>query len=48
MERSQIALVIPARNEAATIGPVVENLRRFGHVIVVDDGLDRSYWRKCA
>lgn len=31
------AFIVPARNEAATIGSVVEALRGWGHVIVVDD-----------
>jgi glycosyltransferase involved in cell wall biosynthesis len=38
VDRSRIALVIPALNEAATIGAVVERLADFGRVIVVDDG----------
>lgn len=31
------AIVVPAHNEAATIGAVVAGLRGWGHVIVVDD-----------
>jgi glycosyltransferase involved in cell wall biosynthesis len=39
----RIAFVIPALNEEATIGGVVERLRKFGCVIVVDDGsIDRT------
>lgn len=38
MERSEIALVIPAFNEAASIGPVVEKASVYGQVIVVNDG----------
>lgn len=38
MDRSRIALVIPALNEAATIGSVVGTLSPFGLVIVVNDG----------
>lgn len=34
------AIVIPAYNEAATIGAVVEAVSAFGTVIVVDDGSD--------
>lgn len=37
MDRSQVALIIPARNEAATISNVVASIERYGHVIVVDD-----------
>jgi glycosyltransferase involved in cell wall biosynthesis len=33
-----LAIVIPAFNEAATIGAVVANAQRFGAVFVVDDG----------
>ena len=43
MDRLRIAFVIPALNEAATIGGVVERLRKLGCVIVVDDGsIDRT------
>lgn len=38
MERHRIAIVIPALNEAATIGAVVSNAVRYGTPIVVDDG----------
>lgn len=38
MERHRIAVVIPALNEAATIGAVVANVSRYGMAIVVDDG----------
>lgn len=38
MERHRIAIVIPAFNEAATIGAVVSNALRHGTPIVVDDG----------
>ena len=38
MDGSGVALVIPALNESASIGPVVQKARRFGTVIVVDDG----------
>lgn len=37
MERPELAIVVPAFNEAATIGQVVSNLRPHGTVIVVDD-----------
>ncbi|MES2319251.1 MAG: glycosyltransferase family 2 protein [Pseudomonadota bacterium] len=38
MDRSRIAIVIPALNEAASIVPVIERARQFGLPIVVDDG----------
>lgn len=38
MERCRIAIVIPALNEAATIGEVVLNVSQYGVPIVVDDG----------
>jgi glycosyltransferase involved in cell wall biosynthesis len=38
MDRSRIALIIPALNEAASIGPVVASSLAFGVPIVVDDG----------
>lgn len=38
MARPELAIVIPALNEAATIGKIVEALTAFGTVIVVDDG----------
>lgn len=38
MDRRRVGLVIPALNEARTIGPVVEHAARFGTPIVVDDG----------
>src|SRR5690348_5435065 len=35
----KIAVVIPAHNEARTIGPLVESVRALGHdCIVIDDG----------
>lgn len=37
MERSRIALVIPAYNEAATIHDVVKAAAKYGDTIVVDD-----------
>jgi glycosyltransferase involved in cell wall biosynthesis len=37
VDRSRLGIVIPAFNEAATIGRVVEGARQFGTVIVVDD-----------
>lgn len=37
MDRLRIAIVIPAYNEAATIGAVIHNVKEFGQVIVVDD-----------
>jgi glycosyltransferase involved in cell wall biosynthesis len=38
MDRSKIALVIPAFNEAASIAQVIKGALAYGHVIVVDDG----------
>lgn len=38
MDRSRIAIVIPALNEARTIAAVVERVGRYGRPIVVDDG----------
>ncbi|MRG71031.1 glycosyltransferase [Alphaproteobacteria bacterium HT1-32] len=38
MDRPELAIVIPALNEAATIGPVVKAATAFGQVFVVDDG----------
>lgn len=38
MDRSGLGIVIPALNEAASIGPVVAQAARFGLPIVVDDG----------
>ncbi|MBU2538878.1 MAG: glycosyltransferase family 2 protein [Proteobacteria bacterium] len=38
MERHRIGIVIPALNEAATIGWVVSNVLPYGVPIVVDDG----------
>ena len=38
MDRSRIAIVIPALNESATIAVVVEAAGRYGVPIVVDDG----------
>ncbi|MCF7981570.1 MAG: glycosyltransferase family 2 protein [Pseudomonadales bacterium] len=40
MDRSRIAIVIPALNESATIALVVEAAGRYGVPIVVDDGSD--------
>ncbi|MCG6859403.1 MAG: glycosyltransferase family 2 protein [Salaquimonas sp.] len=36
--RDDLAIIIPALNEAATIGGIVASLRDSGRVIVVDDG----------
>lgn len=38
MDRSRVALIIPALNEAASIAAVVQGCRAHGLVIVVDDG----------
>lgn len=38
MERHRVGIVIPAFNEAATIGTIVSHATKYGTVIVVDDG----------
>jgi glycosyltransferase involved in cell wall biosynthesis len=38
MERSRIAVVVPALNEAATIGTVLAGISHYGIPVVVDDG----------
>jgi len=38
MAGPRVAIVVPALNEAATIGAVLERVRDYGHPIVVDDG----------
>ncbi|WP_082071281.1 glycosyltransferase family 2 protein [Pseudomonas tussilaginis] len=38
MDRSEVGLIIPALNEAASIGAVVNRAKNFGIVIVVNDG----------
>lgn len=38
MDRSRVAIVIPALNEAATIAAVVAKARSYGVPVVVDDG----------
>lgn len=38
MDRSRVAIVVPALNEAATIGAVLTRIREYGYPIVVDDG----------
>ena len=38
MEKSKVAIVIPALNEAKTITPVIAGVREYGIVIVVNDG----------
>ncbi len=38
MDRSRIALVIPALNEERSIGEVVKRSTQYGRVLVVDDG----------
>jgi len=38
VRKSNIAIIIPALNEAATIGTVISRVEQFGDVIVVDDG----------
>jgi len=38
MDKYQVAIVIPAFNEEATISNVVKSVKKYGLVIVVDDG----------
>jgi glycosyltransferase involved in cell wall biosynthesis len=38
MERSRVAIIVPALNEAATIAAVLAGIREYGQPIVVDDG----------
>lgn len=38
MERSRIAIIIPALNEAATIGAILAQVGEYGTAVVVDDG----------
>ena len=38
MDKSRIAIVIPALNEARTITPIIEGVKEYGTVIVVNDG----------
>ena len=38
MDRHRVALVVPAYNEAETIAGVVDGLKNYGLVIVVNDG----------
>lgn len=43
MDRSRVAIIVPALNEEATIADVVLKSKKFGTLIVVDDGsLDRT------
>jgi len=38
MDRSRVAIVIPAFNESGTVGDVVQRVGAWGRVVVVDDG----------
>jgi glycosyltransferase involved in cell wall biosynthesis len=38
MERSRVAIIVPALNEAATIGTVLARVGEYGLPVVVDDG----------
>jgi glycosyltransferase involved in cell wall biosynthesis len=38
MGRSKLAIIVPAYNEALSIGLVIDSIRGYGDVIVVDDG----------
>jgi glycosyltransferase involved in cell wall biosynthesis len=48
MDRSRVAIVIPAYNEADTISRVIDNVRTFGVPVVVDDGSDDKTAAKAA
>lgn len=37
MDRPEVGIIIPAYNEAATIGTVISNVKKYGIVIVVND-----------
>ena len=37
MERSEIAIIIPAYNEALTIQNIIQDVEKYGDVLVVDD-----------
>lgn len=41
---SKVAVVVPCRNEAATIGALVRRLLCYGPVVVVDDGSTDDTW----
>jgi glycosyltransferase involved in cell wall biosynthesis len=38
VERSRLAIIIPALNEARTIGAVIDGISKYGRALVVDDG----------
>tara|TARA_B100000029_G_C17517279_1_gene938586 strand:+ start:409 stop:1065 length:657 start_codon:yes stop_codon:yes gene_type:complete len=38
LERSEIAIVIPAHNEASTIESVIKNVKEYGSIVLVNDG----------
>ena len=38
MERSEIAILIPALNESKTIFSVIQKIQKFGIPFVIDDG----------
>jgi glycosyltransferase involved in cell wall biosynthesis len=38
VERSRLAIIVPALNEAGTISAVIDGISKFGCVLVVDDG----------
>ena len=45
MERSELAILIPALNEAKTISSVVQKVNKFGTPFVIDDGsTDETYY----
>ena len=47
MDRSKVAIVIPAYNESKTIKKVIAEVKRFGDIIVVNDGSSDSTLQKC-
>ncbi len=38
MERSEIAIIIPAYNEASTIENIIHNVNKFGTIVLINDG----------
>ena len=47
MDRSKVAIVIPANNESKTIKKVVAAVQKFGDIIIVNDGSSDSTLKEC-
>ena len=47
MDRSKVAIVIPAYNESKTIKKVVAAVQKFGDIIIVNDGSSDSTLKEC-